>query len=170
MAQVLSNACKLSHQCYWLFLITLKKKSCRLRSFIPTIMTFDYNYKGLLNLRHKASKERIWLLKETDVIVKWSPSFSVSYVFCRFDHSNESPTFLKMDCVQVTPQTYPWATRSGMCIFSGRQEFASTCKRPMSIKDKQKIPSLTDSNPRGRKSLSHLRFKRRRLENIYVIR
>ena len=37
-------------------------------------------------------------------------------------------------------------------------------------KRQTKIPSLTDSNPRGRKSLSHLRFKRRRLENIYVIR
>ena len=40
------------------FFITLKK-SCRLKSFIPTIMTFVYNYHGLLNLRPKANKERI---------------------------------------------------------------------------------------------------------------
>lgn len=37
-------------------------------------------------------------------------------------------------------------------------------------KRKTKITTLTDSNPRGRKSLSHLRFERRRLENIYIIR
>ena len=40
------------------FFITLKK-SCRLRSFIATIMTFDYNYQGLLNLRPIANQKRI---------------------------------------------------------------------------------------------------------------
>ena len=88
---MLNNACKLSHQCYWLFFITLKK-SCRLKSFIPTIMTFVYNYHGLLNLRPKANKERI-------------------------------------------------------LVTEGRQEFTSTCTRPMSVKDKQKSHHSPTATP-----------------------